>query len=181
MAERKTMKKSSTTKKVVEENKVSVEKTAKKFEQSDGILCHSIVQGKLYMIGDKTKMLYEWNSYGDVSEIEYRDLVAAVRTKSRYVFEPFFVIDDEDFVEQFPQVKKFYNDNYTVSEIESILFYPVDEMEKAIIALPKGAVESLKHIASVKISNGEIDSIQKIKKLDEMFNTNLMLFTEMQG
>ena len=54
-------------------------------------------------------------------------------------------------------------------------------MEKAITALPKGAVDSLKHIASNKVSSGELDSIQKIKKLDEIFGTNLMLFTEMQG
>lgn len=180
MAEKKSMKRS-TVKKTVDNKNVSVGKTAKKFDQSDGILCHSIVQGKLYMIGDKTKMLYEWNSYGDESEIEYRDLVAAVRTKSRYIFEPYFVIDDEDFIEEFPQVKKFYDDNYTIDEIESILSYPVDEMEAAIIALPKGAVESLKHSASIKINNGGIDSIQKIRKLDEIFGTNLMLYTEMQG
>lgn len=180
MAERKTMKRTSTSKKTVEETKASVKKATKKFDQSDGILCHSIVQGRLYMVGDKTKMLYEWNSYGDVSEIEYRDLVAAVRTKSRYVFEPFFIIDDEDFVEQFPQVKKFYNDNYTISEVEAILFYPIDEMEKAITTLPKGAVESLKHLASIKITEGEIDSIQKIKKLDEIFGTELLLLTEFE-
>lgn len=150
----------------------------KVFDQSDGIKCRSITQGGLYMEGAKTHMLYEWVEYGDITEVEYADLAAAVRTKSSYVFGPMFIVDDEDFIKEFPQLKKFYTENYTVSDLEAILKMPLDKMAEEISLLPKSAVESLKVLAASSISDGTLDSVAKIKTLDELFGTNLSILAE---
>ena len=162
---------------VVEEPKVE----KKVFKDSDGIPCRSITQGALYMEGAKTHMLYEWVDYGDVTMVEYADLAAAVRIKSWFLFSPAFIVDDEEFVEQNMQLKKFYTENYSVHDLNKILHLPVDEMKNEILALPKSAIESLKTLAASSISDGTIDSVKRIKVLDELFGTNLNILAEFEN
>lgn len=153
-------------------------KEKKVFAQDEGIPCRSITQGGLYMEGAKTKMLYEWSDYGDVTYVEYADLASAVRVRSQYIFSPLFMIDDDDFVEEFPQLKKFYTENYSVGDLEAILTYPVDRMMEEIKALPKSTIESLKVLAASSINDGDLDSVSKIKALDEFFGTKLSILAE---
>ena len=162
------------------EEKKTAPKPAKKktFEPSEGIECRSVVTGQLFLEGFKTKMPYQWTDYGDVVEVEYRDLQALVQQKSGYVFNPFFIIDNEDFVEEFPFLKKFYEQNYTVKELNAILQHPVEQMISEINALPKSAVNTLMKIASNQVALGQIDSVRKIKALDEIFDTDLNLISE---
>lgn len=157
----------------VVEEEVKVEK--KTFTQDSPIPCHSIIEGGVYFTGGKTKMPYQFDCYGDEVDILYSDLALAVRIKSPYIFNPWFIIDDDDFINEFPQLKKFYDENYTVKELQSILKLPVDKMVSEINALPKSAIEPLKGIAASKVANGSIDSITKIKALDEIFGTDLGL------
>ena len=162
--------------KEVKKTETKVEK--KKFEQNDGISCRSVVQGGVYLTGTKTKMPYEWTAYGDRTEVEYCDLVALVRERSGYLFSPFIVVEDDDFVAEFPQLEKFYSENYSIRELSDILNMPLDEMEKTISTLPRTALESLKNIAANQVSLGQIDSVSKIKVLDRIFGTDLNLISE---
>ena len=127
------------------------------------------------MDGIKTQMQYRWTDYGDEVEVEYRDLVAEVRTHSPFVFNPFFIVDDEDFVNEFPQLKQFYTQAYSIRDLKEILTLPVHEMVSKMKELPAGAVESLKTIASSQVASGKLDSVKKIKALDEFFGTDLNL------
>ena len=65
-----------------------------------------------------------------------------------------------------------------VQDLESILRLSVEDMMTEISALPKSAVESLKVIAASAITDGTLDSVSKIKVLDELFGTNLGLLAE---
>lgn len=151
----------------------STKKTKKKFEQTDFIMCRSVIQGGLFLEGAKTKQLYRWTDYGDETEVEYRDLVSEVRAKSAFVFSPYFIVEDEDFIEEFPQLKQFYNQYYSVKDLREILSLPLSSMAKKIEELPNGAKESLRSLAASMISSGAIDSVSKIKKLDEIFDTDM--------
>ena len=155
------------------------EKVKKKFDPSDLIPCRSVCQGGLYLEGSRTKMPYEWADYGAVEDVEYRDLAELVRTRSSYIFTPFFIIDNEDFVEEFPQLKKFYSENYSIKELAAILELPVDEMVTQVKSLPKGAIESLKSIAASQVSAGQLDSVRKIRELDSIFGTDLNLLLDL--
>lgn len=152
--------------------------TKKKFEPSSEIECRSIVQGQLFMDGTKTGRDYRWEDYGDITGVEYRDLVSLVHSKSGYIFNPFFIIDNEDFIKEFPQLQKFYKENYSVKELSDILALPNSEMIKTIEILPRSAVDTLKKIAVNQVQNGQIDSVRKIRALDEVFGTDLNLIAE---
>lgn len=160
---------------VIEDTVEETVKEKKKFKADDAIPCHSVIEGGVYYEGTKTGMYYSFTGYGDIVDIEYADLAAAVRTKSPFLFNPWFIVDDEDFVEEFPMLKKFYTQNYTTKELKNILKLPIDEMTNAIKALPKSAVDSLKTIAATRVADGRIDSVAKIKALDELFDTELGL------
>ena len=161
-----------------EEKVIVVEK--KKFRADDTILCRSIAAGKLVMIGAATGMVYRWPDYGSEAEVEYKDLASAVRAHSGHVYEPYFIIEDEDFVDEFVELKKFYKEKFTIRELTDILLMNDNEMENKISILPKGAREQLINIASTKISTGELDSVRKIKALERILGVDFSLVAEMQ-
>lgn len=164
---------------VVEEIVKPIKTESKKFAQDDLIPCKSITAGELLMVGERTKMLYRWADADDVQEIEYQDLIYATRSNSGFVFKPRFIIMDNDFVIQNPKVQEKYDTMYTNKDLRDILLLSPAEIKKAIPTLPEGAKESLKSMASTMIDNGSLDSVARIKVLDELFNTNLMLKTEL--
>ena len=108
--------------------------------------------------------------------MEYRDLVYLVRTREDVnIYSPRIIIEDEDFIEQNKSVKDFYDSMYTTGDLNDILLLPVSDMKSAIEQLPSGAKESIKGIASTMINSHILDSVQKIKVLDEIFGTNMLL------
>lgn len=155
-----------------------VKKEKKTYAPTDGIPCKSITNGGLYMPGLKSNILYTWIDAGDVIEVEYQDLQAAIRSNNGYVMNPFFVIEDEELVTQFPQLKKIYNTLYSVGDLEDVIteLSPGD-MKATILSLPKGAQDSIKHLASKMVSDGRLDSVRKIKVLDEIFDTEMSIMT----
>lgn len=164
--------------KVITENTntlVSSESTTKTYNKDDAIPCKSITNGKLFVTGEKTGILYRWADYGDVEEVEYQDLVFMVRSKKPCVYRPRFIIQDADFVAQFKDLEPLYESLYTSKDLKEILNLPVSQMRKAIEELPDGAKEALKGIAASAIMSGRYDSVAKIKVLDEIFDTNLLL------
>ena len=164
----------------VNTTEVKEDKPVKKvFDPNEGILCRSVTHGKLFVDGIKTGMKYTFYDYDDESEIEYRDLVALVRARDKSVYNPRFIIMDEDFIAEYPTLKKFYSDHFSTRNIKDILTLPDYQMKEEISKLPKGAVDSLKSIAVNQIVSGEIDSIRKIKALDEAFGTDLSLLNEL--
>ena len=151
----------------------------KKFEESEPIECMSITSGELGMTGIKTGIVYKWAGRGDITEVEYQDLVAAIRSGKRHITEPFFIIQNDEFLDLFPQVKEKYSSMYSINDLKDVLKLPVSQMKKIIESLPNGAKESIKHIASSMIAKGAMDSVQKIKVLDEIYGTKFMLMTEL--
>lgn len=159
------------------ENKVSEEKTQQKaFSPEDTIPCRSIVSGGLYIEGNRSHILYSWADCGDVVDVEYRDLIYLVRTRENAnIYLPRIIIEDEDFVEQNKSVKDLYESMYEVSDLNEILELPIPQMVDTIKRLPKGAKESVKGIASTLIESHMLDSVHKIKALDEIFGTKMLL------
>ena len=147
----------------------------KQFKDTDKIPCVSITVGGLYWEGDKSKDLYSWINMGDVVEVEYRDLVSAIRSNSPYIFEPLFVIQDDDFLAEFDNVQARYGQLYTPADIEAVLAMPAPQLEAALRKMPKGAQNALRDTAVRKIDSGELDSIQRIKAIDSFFGTELVL------
>lgn len=166
-------KKSESTEEVVENPK----KKPRKFAQDDMILCKSVTYGELLLPGKKSKLLYIWSNYGDTTEVEFQDLQALRSTRSTYLMNPYFVIEDEELLEQWPELKALY-DKTMALDIDSLFSLPINQFKKRLRDIPVGFKDPIKNIAGEKIRNGSLDSIAKINALDEILGTELKLMID---
>lgn len=148
---------------------------AKKFAKTTLIPCRSICTGVLYVEGPNSKNDYMWWDFGDVQDVQYQDLDAYVKRHATCVYKPQFIIEDDDYIAQNPDIKAVYDSMYTTSDLRDILNLPVSQMKKAITELPLGAKEAIRGLAPTMIENKKLDSIEKIRVLDEIFGTQLIL------
>ena len=156
----------------------TVKKNKKTYRDGDYILCRSIIAGGLN-INCRSGNFYRFNNYGDYSEIEYRDLVELIRKHSDHIFLPRIIIDDEDFIEDFPQVKNLYSEMYSVNDLKEILSLPDAQMEKTINGLPNELKSTLKNLAATMIEYGEIDCISKVRTLTVVLDADFNLISEL--
>lgn len=162
---------------VVEETK-PVAKQPKKFAQDDMILCRSVTYGELLLTGPKSKLLYSWANYGDVTEIPFQDLQALRSTRSSYLFRPRFIIEDEDLVELWAKDLKDMYDNLVDEDVDALFKLPLNQFKSKLKKAPRGVQQAVKNIAGEKILNGSLDSLAKIKAIDEILNTDLKLYLQ---
>lgn len=164
-----------------EKEVVVSKKKIREYKDTEAIKCVSITSGELGMIGIKSNINYRWAGRGDITEVEYQDLVAAIRSSKKHIYKPYFIIVDDEFISQFPQVKKVYENMFSYKDLSDVLTLSPIQMKQAILSLPEGARESIRNIASTAISTGSLDSVARIKVLDEIFDTKFMLMTELFG
>jgi hypothetical protein len=163
---------------VVEEPKKAkaAQKSVRKFAPDDRIPCRSITYGELLLTGAKSRLLYTWANYDDVTEMEYQDLQALKSTKSSYLFKPRFIILDEELIEQWgDDFKKMYDDVVT-TDVEALFRLPANQLKAKLKKAPVGVQHAVKNLAGEKIMNGSLDSLAKIKAIDEVLGTQLMLY-----
>lgn len=163
-----------------QEKAVATIKEKVKHAPSDMILCRSVTVGKITMEGDVTKIIYRFMNYGDEVEIEYRDLASAVRRHSNFVYAPRFIVEDEDFIEEFLELKKFYNEKFTIGELTDILYMNESEMEDAISVLPKGAKEQFINLVYTSVADGTLDSVRKIKALERILDADFSMAADIK-
>ena len=122
-------------KEAVEEVVETVKETKvepRKFKETDPIKCLSITAGELGMLGIKTGINYTWAGRGDETDVEYQDLVAAIRSGKKQVTAPRFIIKDEDFLALYPQIEKIYSSMLSYNDLKDILKLDVVNMTKVI-------------------------------------------------
>lgn len=151
----------------------------KKFEASDPIMCRSVTAGYLAMEGLKTHINYIWSNYNDETGVEYQDLVSAVRGSYDQIFKPLFIIEDEDFLREFPQIEKIYGESYGDSDVDEILAMPTAKMVETIKSLPQSIRDSIKSIVADRIKDGSLDSMSKVNALNKALNTDFMILSDM--
>lgn len=165
----------------VSEKEIIKKPEKKVYGPTDPVECVSITSGELGMTGIKSGINYRWAGRGDVTEVEYQDLVAAIRSGKKHILAPYFIIIDKEFLSAWPNVEKIYASMFSIKDLTDVLKLDPASMKNTIMKLPEGAKESIKNIASSMIANGQLDSVQKIKVLDEIFDTKFMLMTELFG
>lgn len=149
----------------------------KEFKDSDYILCRSVWSGGLNITSRFGA--YEFKEYGAECEIEYRDLVYLARKRSEHIFAPRFVILDEDFLAEFPQIQRVYAEMYTLSDLREILELPISQMKTEIEKLPDATKKTLISLTATEIATGRLDSIKKVKVLSEIFNSDFNLLSQL--
>lgn len=152
-------------------------KVIRKFMPDEQIECRSVTYGELLFPGKKSQLLYTWSNYGDVTYVEYQDLQALRSTNSPYLKDPLFVIEDEELIEQWPELKHLYS-KIAVQDADDLFNLPLDKFKSAISSLPIGFKESIKNMASAKILDGTLDSLAKINAMDDILGFDLKFYIQ---
>ena len=151
-------------------------KVPKKYAPEDLIPCRSITYGELLLTAPKSKLLYSWSNYGDITEIEFQDLQALKSMRSSYIFKPRFIIEDLELVEQWNKdLDKIYSDIIEV-DVEDLFNLPLNQFKAKLKKAPSGIQQAVKNVAGEKILNGSLDSLAKIRAIDEILGTDLKLY-----
>ena len=174
-----TTKKTSVTEEGTKEEviKETPKKTPRKFAQDEMIPCRSVTYGELLYPAKKSQLLYTWANYGDVTEVEFQDLQALRSTRSQYLNDPKFIIEDEELLEQWPEFKKLY-ENVALIDTDKLFALPLNQFKAKLRNIPAGFRDSLKNVASAKILDGTLDSLAKINAMDEILSTDLKLLIQ---
>ena len=126
--------------------------------------------------GTKSKLLYVWSNYNDVTEVEFQDLQALKSTRSSYLFKPRFIIEDDELVTEWSKDFKDMYSKIAKINVEDILDLPLGKFKAALKSAPVGVQQAVKNIAGEKIMDGSLDSLAKIKAIDEILGTDLKLY-----
>ena len=149
-------------------------KEAKKFNDEDYIECRSITSGELIHIGIKSGERYTFSNRGDTTEILVKDLNSLKAKKSDYLYKPYFVVEDEEFLEQprWKDLKEMY-EKFIAEDFEEVINEPLSVFTEFIRSAPAGIKKSIVCLISEKIERDEFDSMKKIKVVDELCGSDL--------
>ena len=152
---------------------IKASEPTRQYGQNDLVLCKSVTAGWLGVSG-KSGQYYIFENVGDECEIEYQDLFALKSRRSRYIYDPLFIIEDEELLEnpRWADLKEFYDGLYDMSDVNEVLNLPYEKFVKVIAKLPKGFAKTIQVEVAERIENGTFDSIKKIKAMDETFGTD---------
>ncbi len=159
------------------EKPATTTKKAREYKADDLIPCRSIAGGFTNFKGRKTGNVYNFLDSGDITDIEYADLRAAMLSRSQYIYSPIFVIMDDELLAQdeWKNVVKVYEKLYNAENLEDVLRLPANQMRTVISSMPEGGRAALATLAKNLIESGEFDSMNSIKVLDEMLGTDMAL------
>lgn len=154
---------------------VQPKQTIRKFEADELIEVQSVTQGELLLPGKKSGILYRWSNYGDITEVEYQDLYTLKSSRSDYIYKPMFQILNDELLEdgRWKDVKKLYEQMISAGDIYEIMKLPNAQFKQVLMTAPKGIQDAIKIEVASRIENDTMDSISKIKTVDEICGTDL--------
>ena len=157
-------------------DKTTVEKLVPKdVDINEFIMVKNGFQGKLVYISKRTNEEFVWDNFGDMQEIEIRELRNAKSSAKAFFINNWFMFDEEDmWVVDFLGVSQYYENAVPIEEFDDIFEKPIDEARETIEKMSNGQRNSLGYRARQKVVNGEIDSRKMISMLEEVLGIELI-------
>ena len=170
-----------------EPNKSKSTTRKKKLRLDDhvSILVASNVFGLLTYVNHKSGDKYQWQKIGDVQSLYVSDLRAMKSNQVRFFEENWVLIEgiadsDEEFDEVTDddiydalQITQYYKDRLCPKNIGEIFNWSNSDIKLKVPKMAQTVKESLVVRANELIKSGVLDSISKVKALEEVLNCEL--------
>ena len=114
----------------------------------------------------------EWDDFGDVQEMEYRELVSMRGNQRRFFEENWILIDDPAVIKKLG-VERYYKNSLTSDDFEDVFTMSADDIKEIVPTLPGGTKDAIASEAKKKIESGELDSRSAIKALEDSLDVEL--------
>ena len=116
--------------------------------------------------------MVEWDDFGDVQEMEYRELVSMRGNQRRFFEENWILIDDPAVIKKLG-VERYYKNSLTSDDFEDVFTMSADDIKEIVPTLPGGTKDAIASEAKKKIESGELDSRSAIKALEDSLDVEL--------
>jgi hypothetical protein len=152
-------------------------KRAKRVEidRNEMIECRSATNGKLIYVSNRTSEKYLWDDFNAVVFIDMGELLTMKSSQPAFFNDVLIVLDDEDAVE-YLGLKKLYETVFKLDDLDAFFDQPINELAEILPKLPKGLQKTVSTRARKLVENGRLDSLSKIKLIEEKLGVDLQLF-----
>lgn len=131
----------------------------------------SAVYGTLIYKDSLTNRVYEWGEYGQTQRLTLEMLENARNTQPAFFTNGWWEIDDENVLEWL-DAKKFYTANVSISNFDSLLNKPAEEIVAVVNKLGVSQKVQLARRAQELIQEGKLDSMRAIRALEKALNVD---------
>lgn len=151
------------------------QKPPKTFSMDDRIACRSVTPWKLCMVGTDRNTVYNWNNFGDIDYVTYRDLQSWRRKE--IITKPNIIIEDSDLCELWKNdIGDIYKPFIGVNYPEELFELSDDEFEKTLKNSSDTVREIIKVTAMNMIRNKNYPNLSKIILIDTVLGTCIKEF-----
>ena len=161
--------------------------TRKKLKLDDNVslLVSSNIFGELIYINHKTGDKYTWENMGDVQSLYVSDIRAMKSNQRKFLEQNWIVIDGiADTSEEYEgvdvteiyealQISNYYKNFLCPSNLNDVFNWSVEDIRNKVPKMPVSTRETIAIRANELIKAGIIDSIAKVKVLEEVIGCEL--------
>ena len=142
------------------------------FKDDDMILVMSGISGALTHRSLSTSRVWDFLEFGQTQKMPYSELLTIRNTNPKVFNRGWLVVLNPRIQEDFG-LTEMYKNILTPETIETVFDKNVEELSFLIDNLPEGMQIALMDKAREFYRNGRIDSISKVKLIEEKFNVSL--------
>lgn len=131
--------------------------------------------GVLVYASKKTGEIYQWDNFGDIQDMELKELKTAKSASKDFFINNWFMFDEEhQWVIDYLGVGQFYKNAISLDGFDDILTLSPDEIKKTVTELSEGQKDSLVYMVKNMVANDEIDSLKTLSALEESLGVTLV-------
>lgn len=148
---------------------------AKDVDTSQLIPVYNGFQGRLIYKSSRTGEEFQWDEFGDVQEIELRELRNVKSAAKSFFANNWFMFDDEyAWVIDYLGINNFYKNAISLDNFDDLFTKTPAEIEKIISKLTAGQKKSVSYRARQLILEEQIDSNKAIAALEKSLGEKLI-------
>lgn len=132
----------------------------------------NVTNGKLIYQSRKTGSEFQFERYGDIEYIELYELLTIRSSQRKFLDEPYIIVLDDE-VADYLGLTNNYKKLTHATEIDGIFDLPLEHFIDVINSTPKGLAHLIVSKAKEKIELKQLDSVQKVQALEEVFNVSI--------
>jgi hypothetical protein len=134
----------------------------------------NITNGTLVYTSRKTGLSVKFEKYGDVEYLEIGELLTMRSGQKRYLDEPWILIMDDEVV-QYLGLDKMYKKLVSPQNVDQIFSFDLETYKEVVENAPIGYAQLIISRAKERLKDGSLDSMAKIKVLEEKFKVELVV------
>ena len=114
-----------------------------------------------------------WDSHGDVQPMDYAEVQTMKNAHKRFFQDNWVTIDDPDIIQALG-ISGLYKNAVDRNDIKALFGMSPNVIRKRVSAMSDGMKSTVRSAAKLAVDNGTLDSVQRIRALEEALDCSLM-------